>query len=182
MSFRPWVVLGALVVAFVANLALILAEDLPPAPPDATTDRVSPIGQLVYAPGNRTRNLQLMGLDAAGVDEANRQMTALSPETERLRRVLEGQTQLAATAFCGQELPPPYAALQVLVVQDNDVRAAITPDRLVRLEAAPFYGAFVGRLHDRFELATPRPASATPIAGGAVLASREAEAQTTAPP
>lgn len=171
--------MAALVVAFVVNVALIAFEDLPAPARDQTIDAVSPVGQLVYTPENRTQNLQVMGLDPALVNEANRQMSAMEDQRDRLRLLLEAQTAVAGRAFCGQALPPPYAALSVLVVQDNDRRSVLGLERLARFEPAAFYDPqLVTSLHDRFEFADPRKEQATVMAVGAVLTRREADALT----
>lgn len=177
MRARPWIVLGAMFLAFVANVALVASEDLPEGPGDATTHQGGPIDELTYVRGNRAPNLQRMGLDAELVDEAVRQMSAMDDQLDRLRLVLEQDTAATGAAFCGQDLPPPYAALGVLLVQDNDRRSPISPDRLTRLEQAPFFDrALVRRLHEQMELSSSRKEQATVMAVGAVMTSREGDA------
>lgn len=169
--------MGALIVAFVTNVALLASEDLPAERRDTTIDQVSPVAQLIYVPANRTRNLQVMGLDPELVKEANRQMSSMDGDLERLRLLLEQNTAAGATAFCSQDLPPPYSAIGVLVTQDNDRRSATGPQRLARLEEAPFFDrSLTLSLYERLELADRRKGQATVMAVGAVLTGREADA------
>lgn len=179
MTWRPWIILGFGIVAFLVDALLVLQEDLPKIAIDDDPKKVSePLRTLTYRPETRRQNLEAMGLptelaNAAAVHAAN-----TDKQRQKWWKVLEGNPDALGAALCpSSDVPQPYAMLRFLVSEDAGRRYVVEAGRTVVLEPQPWFEtSVVPALYDHFELTERRKADATVMAIAAALLSKEDEA------
>lgn len=181
MNWRPWVVAAVLMAAVIVNTALLGFEEVT-APGAAEGDDISvaatdQLATLRYSPNSRLANLKAMGLPDDIANDANDLATGLMQQRQKvLEKLLVDNNEVSTRVFCagGGRLPQRYAALSVLVVDEDGVRRVIEPRSLTTMEMQPWYD--VAQVPDVFrevELTPDRKADATAMAVAALLLSEE---------
>lgn len=179
MTWRPWIILGFGIVAFLVNGLLVLQEDLPKIAIEDDVKKVrEPLRTLTYRPETRRQNLEAMGLpsdlaNAAAVHAAN-----VDKQRQKWWKVLEGNSATLGAALCpSSDLPQPYAMMQFLVTEDAGRRYVLEAGRTTELTKQPWFGqSVVPALYDHFELTERRKSDATLMAVSAAFLSKETEA------
>lgn len=179
MTWRPWIVGGALIVALLVNGLLLVQEEIifPNQGPD--TSRIDErLKTLQYLAAQRRANFQKMGMDFEMAEAAANAVSRFQGEQRRYEALLDEQAAELVDVFCPRSrLPQPYLALGYLVTEENGVRSVVEPRRLARLVRQPWWEAsLVPALYDQFERAEDRKEEATLMAISATLLDREADA------
>lgn len=145
MNWRPWIVAASVLAAGIANVALLAAEVVEPVSVDKAPEyqRQYQHIKMVFTANSRLKNFKAMGLPDDMAEKANDAATELAQERGKiLERVLKDNSDKATRVFCpGAPLPPPYQALSVLVMEEDDVRRVVSPSELSVIEVQDWYGA-----------------------------------------
>ena len=177
MSWRPWILLTGALVAFVLNLFLVVKEQLPDGEVKQEVTRVEErLRHLQYLKEQRRSNLKEMGLDD---DFAHAVASYIDSHyvrhQQRFQDLLAEKAGDVGVAFCPSAgLPQPYAALEFLVHEENQRRDVFSPDRLLSLEAQPWFGTSQATaVYETLEVTESRKSDATLMGVSALLVSRE---------
>lgn len=178
MIWRPWVVTALLITAVLFNALLLYQERIPSRVAETevvTTDER--LKNLQYNAGTRRDNFKLMGMGFDLAESTANQFSRFEKQKGKLERLLDEQASELIGVLCPGELPQPYSALSILVVDENGTRNVVDAVTLVRFEPQPWYAASnVDGLYDRFERTKDRRADATLMAVSAVLLNQESAA------
>lgn len=179
MIWRPWVISSLGLVACVL-LAVLLATERIPSPDQAPELKKiqEKLRTLQYQPNNRRANFDVMGLGPDDADAAARYVARYDRQTDKLKKILEDQTAELTRVFCpSEDLPQPYAALEVLVEESNGARYVVDPIQLKDFESQAWYArSLVPALYDHFERNENRKPDATLMAVSAAILAREGDA------
>jgi hypothetical protein len=177
MVWRPWLVVAALVAAFLVNGVLLLRERIPEPADKPVEAQIEPLRHLEYRENNRRRNLtDGFGMDQALAERTGKQMEAYGKYKPQLAKLLKDHAEVVTEAFCPtDQLPQPYAALEFLVTEVNGRRDVIAPDRLVVFESQEWFQsdrASIAGVYNALET-TGRREDATLMGVSAVLLGQE---------
>lgn len=176
MTWRPWVIAGLLILAFLVNGMLVVQERLPIAEQAPDVRKIEEkLRTMQYLASNRRANFQAMGMSFELAEATANHISRFDRQQEKFERLLDEQAAELVEVFCSTEkVPQPYAALAYLVYEENGARYVIDPSTLRRLERQKWYDAsLVPALYDHFERTERRKPDATLMAVGALLLDRE---------
>ena len=179
MTFRPWLILGLLSVAVVANVVLLYQERIPSIAAAPEVRKIEEkLRTLQYLPSNRRANFQTMGMEYDMAEAAANHISRFQRQEERFLKLMDEQAAEVVDVFCPTTgLPQPFAALQYLVYEENGIRYVVDPLTVKRFEAQPWFASsLVPALYDHFERTERRKAEATLMAVSAALLNREVDA------
>ena len=179
MSWRPWVILGLLFVAFVANSVLVFWEKVPAPNQGPEVVRVDErLRHLQYLPTSRRNNFKEMGFDDELADACASMIDRYKGKKQKFTTMLTDHAAEVGDAFCPSDrVPQPYAALRYLVIEENERRDVIDPERLIVFEEQPWYPiAPVDAVYNQLERTDGRKADATLMGVSALLLGRESDA------
>lgn len=180
MTWRFFLVLGTLFAAALVNVVLLSLEKVEaPATAADMTNAVTrdPLSDTVYMPSTRVSNFRAFGFDDnlanATANQAARLATKYSPQIEG---ILEREADTLGAVLCGGPLPPRYAALEVLVVEDSGALKVVDATRAYTFEPQPwFMGSQAEEVFKAVELRPDRKQDAT-VMGVAALLLRRSDA------
>ncbi len=179
MSWRPWVILGLLFVAFVLNSVLVYHEKVPLPNEGPEVERVEEkLRHLQYLPTSRRNNFKEMGMGDEQADAAANMVDRYLKQKDKFKAMLADQGAEVGDAFCSSDrVPQPYAVLRYLVIEENERRDVFDPARLITFEEQPWYGlAPVDAVYNELERTDGRKADATLMGVSALLLGRESDA------
>lgn len=179
MSWRPWIVAAAMFAVVLVNLVLVLQERLPAAVAGPEVARVDEVLQhLQYLPTTRRTNFKEMGMSDELADATAKYVDRYGRKQAAFSALLGEQAALVGNAFCpGTSLPQPYAALQFLVLETNEVRDPVDPEQLREFEEQPWFATSpVQAVYNHFEMTEGRYADATLLGVSAILVGKEDDA------
>lgn len=177
MTLRPWIAVGALLAVLLSNGVLIWQERLlPPRPAPAVRRSDEPLRALRYTPATRRANFAVMGLTSALAEGAAARAERWTADEAALERVLDEGRRVLRPVFCPGPLPPPWAALEVLIAEEGGERRVVEPRRGLERQAWFATSGAVPLLYARLEQGSNRRADATLAGVSAVLVGREARA------
>jgi hypothetical protein len=154
---------------------LLLKERIPTrqAAADVTTadERLK---NLSYVAGTRRANLQQMGMSAELAEDTAKNYARFARQTEKFERLIEEQATELTSILCPSQLPQPYAAMAILVFEENGTRYVVDPVTLRQFERQPWFDAsLVPTLYEAYEKTPNRRAEATLMAVSAALLGME---------
>ena len=179
MSWRPWVILGLLFLAFVWNVVLVLNEEVPkPNQGPELARHDERLRHLQYLPTSRRNNFKDMGFDDDQADACASMIDRYQGKKEKFKSMLVDKAAEVGDAFCSSDqVPQPYAALRYLVLEENERRDVFEPERLILFEEQPWYAiAPVDAVYNQLERTDGRKADATLMGVSALLLRREGDA------
>jgi len=183
MSWRPWVVVFALITALTLNAALVWQERIPDLEVTEIVDlEDEPLRHMTYSASNRMQNFLEMGMDEDLAQRTANMAAALQPNRKRYKKMLEEQALDVSIAFCpsSSKLPQPYSALRFLVLKDGERRVVIDGynQLLYQFEEQGWFekeGAALP-VYNTLERTKRRRQDATLMGVSAVILAREQEA------
>jgi hypothetical protein len=176
--WRPWIIASLLILAVLVNGMLLVNERIPSQLAEVEVEAADErLKNLQYNAGNRRANLQVMGLSVELAEDTANHYSRFARQAERFEQLLEEQATELTPVLCPAQLPQPYAALSVLVYEENGVRYVVDPMTVKQLERQPWYDAsLVPALYDQYERTANRRAEATIMAVSAALLGMEEDA------
>lgn len=170
---------AAMFAVVLVNFVLVLQERLPAAvagPDVARVDEV--LRHLQYLPTTRRTNFKEMGMSDDLADATAKYVDRYTRKQAAFSALLTEQASLVSVAFCpGTAMPQPYAALQFLVLETNEVRDVVDPEMLREFEEQPWFAtSSASAIYSKFEMTEGRQADATLLGVSALLVDREDDA------
>ena len=182
MTWRPWIVSATLLATSILTAVLWWKEDAPE-PKKAKAVEVEAGDRLASTVINASSRVSLWkayGFDSAEIEKMSDRTTRLMSErADQYRKLLQEDAPKYALILCphSQGAPPRYAALQLLIREDNGVRTPIAPDELVNLNIQEWYAsAPVEDVFKKLDLRKSAPIGATGMGVAAILLKKEADA------
>lgn len=179
MTWRPWIVSAAMMLALMVNVVLMVQERLPEARSGPEVVRVEEIlKHLKYLPSTRRNNFKEMGMTDELAEATAKYADRYARKEALFKGLLEEQAAMVGNTFCpGTEMPQPYAALEFLVKEENEKRDTIDPERLKEFEEQVWFQTTqVQAVYNHFELTEGRYADATLLGVSSLLVSLEDDA------
>lgn len=163
------------------SIALLVTESIDPVrvPKKLELKTDDPLGMLPYTAAARYENFKKYGLPTDMAKAANEKAgTIVKNRREVIKKLLDEQKEAAQKAFCKDaELPPRYAALSVLVVEEEGKRRVLDPKEISGWALQPWYlSSPVADVYSAVEFDEPRKEDASVMAIAAVLAGAEPKA------
>lgn len=178
MSWRFFWVVSALMVAFVSNAWLLYLEDVKVVV-DVDLDERRIEDELAgrdYAPSTRLQNFKEYGLPEelakAAANQSAELMKARGPE---LKMMLNRDIDNVVGPLCaGGVLPQRYAALEVLVIEENLDRVPVSGKQVFAFEPQPWFGeSYTEQVYNHMEMVEERRRDSTALGLAAILAAEE---------
>lgn len=173
MTWRPFVIIGFMLIAFVSNALLLWKEELPhPTKGPQAVQVINPLYKIQYTSGNRRQNLKVMGLPDEMAGAAASAIGRYQGSEKALRKLMQDNPSLVGDVLCGGSgnLPPPYAAMQLLVTEENGIRSLVSIKELYKFEKQPWFAvAPVEGVFNQMEPQNERPEDATLMGVSALL-------------
>lgn len=179
MNWRPWLVAAALMAALILNTALLVTEDVRPpekqqGPTVAITDRHM---KMTYSANNRLPNFKAFGMDESMAEAANKKAIKLQQDRgKRWGQLLDENKAETVAVFCPTStgVPARYAAMSMIVVEEEDGRRPIEPQELTEFKVQEWYTvAQVKDTYDAIELADDYQTDGTVMGIAALLLTEE---------
>ncbi len=178
MSWRFFAVMGTLFAALLVNAVLLFREDI--SPPVAADDMVNavlrdPLSDTVYTPSARVQNFRAFGFDDnLAKATANEAAKITSKYQAFLKDLLAKDADELGRVLCGGELPPRYAALEILAAEDAGAIKVIDATRAYALIPQPWFTtAQAPEVFAALELRPDRKQDATVMGVAALLLRRQ---------
>ena len=186
MSWRPWMIFGALLLAVVWNSVLLYQERVPDPQQKLDVQKGSEekLRKIQYIMPNRRKAFTDMGMDDDMADATAKWMDQYKKHKKALLIAMNKQGAQLGDAFCpSMGLPQPYTAMQWIVEEENNKRRVIRPERLRRFEPQVWYDpGIIESIYNAFELDENPRGDATLMAISAILVAREQDALEGNPP
>ena len=180
MTWRPWIITAFGIVALMVNIVLLQTERIPYVEriDETRGDYDQELRSLQYIPAARRANFEKFGMDFEMADASATYIGRFERQGDRFRAMMTEQAAEVGQALCPSEgLPQPYAALGMLVEEENGVRRVTDWSAMRRFESQPWYAAsLVPALYDKFERSEGRRKEATLMAVAAALLGKEGAA------
>ena len=179
MNWRPWIVAMMLLTAVLVNGTLTVMEDLPEAKAGPEVERIEEVlRHLSYTPSSRRNNFKEMGMKDEVADATAKYVDRFARKQPLFAQLLVDQADDMGRVFCpGTGLPQPYSALEYLVLEENERRDVIDPERLKMFEAQSWFAeSSINAVYTKMELTEGRKTEATVMGIAAMLQSKEEDA------
>ncbi len=179
MTWRPWIVAMMLLTAVLVSATLSGMERVPSPRAGPDVVRVEEVlRHLSYTPSARRNNFKDMGMKDEQADATAKYIDRYARKKALFAQLLVDQAGEMGAVFCpGTGLPQPYAALEYLVVEENERRDVMDHERLKLFETQPWFAAApVDAVYTRMELTEGRKSEATVMGVAAMLVSKEEDA------
>jgi hypothetical protein len=178
LIWRPWIIAALLIIAVLVNGMLLVNERIPAKIAEVEVETSDErLKNLAYTAGNRRANFQVMGMSVDLAEDTANHYSRFARQAERFDGLLEEQATELTPLLCPGRLPQPYAALAVLVFEENGVRYVVDPTTIKQLEPQKWFDAsLVPALYDQYERTPNRRAEATLMAVSAALLGMEEDA------
>lgn len=182
MSWRPWMVVFALIVSLLGSAALMSQEVIPSLEiKEEVSLQNEPLRQLNYVPTARINNFVEMGMDDTMAKDTADLVVKLQVHRQRYMKMLDEQALQIGESFCPTPsgLPQPYAAMRWLVRQEGGRRDVIDAhNQLATFEEQAWFQkeGLALPVYNVLERSARRKADATLMGVSAVLLGREGEA------
>ena len=166
-------------VAFISNAVMIFHEKVPTAEVVQEVGRIHEVlRHLQYLPTSRRNNFKEMGFNDDQADACAKMIDRYKGKTEKFKSMLSDQADQVVDVFCPSDrVPQPYAALRLLVLEENERRDVLDFQRFISFEEQPWYGnAPVDAVYNQLERTEARKADATLMGVSALLLGREGDA------
>ena len=177
MSWRFFWVLSALMVAFVANGWLLFTEDIQSVV-DVEVDNQKIRDELAendMVASTRLQNFRAFGLpDNLAEAASSRAGLIMSQRGPDLKLMLNQDIDVVARIFCAGGMPQRYAALEVLVVEENLDRRVLDGMDIIGFEPQPWFStSYTPQVYEHMELVEKRRSDSTALGLAAILSSEE---------
>jgi hypothetical protein len=178
MVWRPWVIFSILMITLLVNSVLLYQERVPtPNQIQEVTANIDVLRLVQYTKAQRRQNFRgMFGMTDELANETAKRMNKYSGQKSRFEKMMKDDPTVAAAVFCVRDFgpPPPYAALELLVREENARRNTISVGRLLKFEKQPWYAnAPVDSVYKAAEMRENRRDDATLMGVSALLLSRE---------
>ena len=177
MNWRPFVIVASLMVACIINCALLYMERIPsPQEIVEVTSNRDLLRYVQYTKGQRRGNFRMFGMTDEMAGSTADKMKSYEGQKPRLVKMIKEEATVAGTVFCTADSgwPPPYAALEVLIREENARRSTLPISRFLQLDKQPWFGnAPVEGVYNGAEFARERKDDATLMGVSALLLGME---------
>jgi hypothetical protein len=180
VTWRFFAILTTLSVALVVNGWLLATEDVEP--PKAAAEVVNataqdPLRMIAYMPSTRLENFLAFGFSEDLAEVAFAQTRRMDDRKGFLEEMVRRDREVLSPVLCPSgSLPQRYAALKVLVQEENGKLVVISGTTMTYAEAQEWYaGSSVREVYEAVELSSTRKADATVMGVGGVLLQRDSD-------
>lgn len=178
MPWRPIFLVSVLVLAFIANGAMLYYERIDgPEVVEGLTDDVRAVS-FIFMPHKRRENFTKMGLGRL-VDKAVTEAARLDKSEKRILSVMQESADAVKPATCtGNKLPPRFAVLPLVVEeQKNGRRRVIDGTRATEFYLQEWYEtSIMDQVYTTLEMRANRSEAAPAVGVAGILANVEGDA------